>query len=197
MDRGDSDFASTNPMYVPVPGATPAAFVVAFSKDGHMYLLDSKNLGGMGGQKVDFTVAQSGMSIHTAPTAYRTAMGVHVALSTDAGAACPSGGGGGPMVLSVLIPPGAPPAPRVLWCAPLAGVTAPIATTTDGTNNAIVWFISNGHLTGVDGDTGAAVYTGTDSCAGVRQWTSPIAVKGRIVTGADGHLCSWSPAPAK
>jgi len=32
----------------------------------------------------------------------------------------------------------------------------------------------------------------------VRQWTSPIAVKGRIVTSADGHLCSWSvhpPAP--
>ena len=54
--------------------------------------------------------------------------------------------------------------------------------------------MSNGRLMGVDGDTGAAVFTGTATrCSGVRQWTSPIAVKGRIVVGGDGHLCSWSP----
>jgi len=197
MDSADLDLGSSNPIYVEVPGATPSTMVVAIAKDGHMYLLDSKNLGGMNGHKVDFTVASSGMSIHTVPAAYRTAMGVHVALSTDGGAQCPAGGASGKVVMSVLIPAGAPPAPRVLWCAPLDGaVTAPIATTTDGTSNAIVWFVSNGRLTGVDGDTGAAVFTGTDSCSGVRQWTSPIAVKGRIVTGGDGHLCSWSPAPA-
>jgi hypothetical protein len=27
----------------------------------------------------------------------------------------------------------------------------------------------------------------------VRKWTSPIAVRGRIVVAADGKLCSWSP----
>ena len=52
--------------------------------------------------------------------------------------------------------------------------------------------MSNGKLVGVDGDAGSSVFTSTDTCAGVRQWTSPIAVNGRIVVGADGKLCAWS-----
>ena len=51
--------------------------------------------------------------------------------------------------------------------------------------------MSGGQLKGVDGDTGAAVYSGTSSCAGVQKWTSPIAVKGRIVVAGDGRLCAW------
>ena len=54
-------------------------------------------------------------------------------------------------------------------------------------------FVSGGKLMGLDGDTGAVIYSGTDTCQGVRQWTSAIAVKGRIVVGGDGKLCSWSP----
>jgi hypothetical protein len=96
-------------------------------------------------------------------------------------------------VISVLLSPGSPPTASAEWCAPLGGtVTAPIATTIDGTSNAVVWFSNGGKLTGVDGDTGKSLYASTDTCAGVRQWTSPIAVKGRIVVGGDGHLCSWS-----
>ena len=41
-------------------------------------------------------------------------------------------------------------------------------------------------------NVGSSIFTSTDSCAGVRQWTSPIAVNGRIVVGADGKLCAWS-----
>jgi len=196
MDSGDLDLGSANALVIDVAGATPSKIVVAISKDGHMYLLDAANLGGMGGQKVDFSVAASGMSIHATPTAYRTPMGVHVAFAIDSGAQCPAGGpAGGKAVMSVLIPAGAPPAPRVLWCAPMTGseVTAPIATTTDGTNDAIVWYVNNNKLTGVDGETGATIFTGTDTCTGVHRFSSPIAVKGRIVTSADNHLCSWSP----
>jgi hypothetical protein len=69
---------------------------------------------------------------------------------------------------------------------------APAITTTDGTNNAIVWFINGTTLMGVDGDTGATLYAGTDSCTGVHKWTAPIAVKGRIVVAGDTHLCAWS-----
>ncbi len=194
MDNADADFGAINPVYVEVPGATPSTLIVAIAKDGHFYLLNSKNLGGMGGHVVDFMVANGTMAIHTVPTAYTTAQGVHVAFSTDSGAICPSGMPSGKVVMSVLIPAGAPPMPQVEWCATLAGaVTAPIATTTDGKNEAVVWFMSNGRLTGVDGDTGAVLFTSSDTCTAVRQWTSPIAVKGRIVVGGDGHLCSWSP----
>ena len=28
-------------------------------------------------------------------------------------------------------------------------------------------------------------------CAGVQRWTSPIAVKNRIVAGGNGRLCAW------
>ena len=203
MDRADADFASNNPMYVPVPGATPAAFVVAFSKDGHMYLLDSANLGSLGGHLVDFQVS-IGNSIHTAPTAYTSNQRVHVALSIEVAAQCPLGSvATGRVVMSVAIPPGTPPQPHVLWCVPIGGGSgppAPISTTTDGNKDAIVWYVNGTGLNGIDGDTGIPIYAGPQGvCSGVRQWTSPIAVKGRIITGADGHLCSWSvhpPAPA-
>jgi hypothetical protein len=194
MDGSDADFGASSPVYVEIPGAAPSTYVVAISKDGHLYLLNSKNLGGMGGHVVDFMVSTGAMSIHTVPAAYTTAQGVHITFSTDSGALCPTGGPSGKVVMSVLIPPGAPPMPQVEWCAALGGaVTAPIATTTDGKNEAIVWFMNNGKLTGVDGDTGAVVFAGgSDTCAGVHQWTSPIAVKGRIIAGGDGHLCAWS-----
>jgi hypothetical protein len=199
MDGADADFASNNPMYVPVLGATPAAFVVALAKDGHMYLLDSANLGGVGGQLVNFVVS-SGNSIHTAPTAYTSNQRVHVALSIEAAPACPPGIASGRVVMSVAIPPGAPPQPQVVWCVPLGGATgptAPISTTTDGKKDAIVWFMNGNVLYGVDGDSGAPIFTGgTGMCPGVRQWTSPIAVKGRIIVGADGRLCSWSVHPS-
>ena len=48
-------------------------------------------------------------------------------------------------------------------------------------------------LYGVDGETGNVLYKSGATCAGIRQWTTPIAVKGHIVIGGDGHLCSWSP----
>ncbi|MEO5770245.1 MAG: hypothetical protein ABIS92_17950 [Polyangia bacterium] len=193
MDSADADLGAVSPLVLQVPGATPSSYVVAIAKDGHMFLLDSTNLGGMNGHVVDFRVASSGMSIHTVPASYTTAAGVHVTFSTDSGAVCPAGMPTGKVIMSVLIPAGAPPAPRVVWCAPLAGeVTSPIVTTSNGSSDAVVWYISNGKLMGVDGDTGANIVTGADTCSGVRRWTSPIAVKGRIIAGGDGHLCSWS-----
>jgi hypothetical protein len=194
MDRTDADFGASSPLYLTVPGATPENYVLAIAKDGHMYLLDSTNLGGMK-PLVDFTVSNGGMSVLTVPTAYTTASGVHVAFSASGAVMCPAGSPSGANMMSVLIAKGAPPVPSVSWCAVRRGeATAPVATTTDGQNEAIVWYMSNGKLTGVDGETGAVLFDGGDgSCSGVKRWTSPIAVKGRIVVGGDTHLCSWSP----
>jgi hypothetical protein len=193
MDGADADMSANNPVYVEVPGATPSKMVVAISKDGHLYILDAANFGGSDGHKVDFTIASAGMSIHTAPGAYKTANGLHIMLSTDSGAMCPAGMPSGQVVMSVLIPAGAPPVPRVVWCAAISSTFAPIATTTDGTANAIVWFMSNNRLMGVDGDTGAQLYMSSNTCTGVQHWTSPIAANNRIIVGGNGHLCSWSP----
>ncbi|HZL19889.1 MAG TPA: hypothetical protein VFG23_19295, partial [Polyangia bacterium] len=194
MDSGDADLGASNPVYFELPCSTPSKILTVVSKDGHMYLLDAGALGGMGGQKVDFMVANGAMSIHTAVASYTTAKGRYVTFGTDSGAVCPgSPSGSGKSIVSVLIAPGAPPKPQVAWCAPLSGsTTGPISTTTDGTSEVVVWYMNNGKLSGVDGDTGAAIYTSSNTCSGVRQWTSPIAVNGRIVTTGDGHLCSWS-----
>jgi hypothetical protein len=102
------------------------------------------------------------------------------------GANCATGAGN---IVSVKIAAG--PVVTSAWCAQ-GGTAAPIATSTNGSAETVVWFINGNQLKGVDGDTGATIYAGGD-CGGVRQWTSPIAVRGRIVTAADGKLCSWSP----
>jgi hypothetical protein len=195
MDNADADMGSINPVYMEIPGATPSKIVAQLSKDGHLYLLDAAALGGANGHKVDFTVAGSGMSIHTAPGAYRTAMGSYFVFSTTNNANMCPGGVSGRAVVAVRIAAANPPTPSIVWCAPMSSpTTGPIATTTDGQANAIVWYMSGGRLMGVDGDTGASIYSSAsnDTCSGVRQWSSPIAVKGRIVAGGDTHLCSWS-----
>jgi hypothetical protein len=191
MDSGDADLGASNPVYVELPGATPSKILAVVSKDGHLYLLDAGALGGKGGQKVDYMVANGTMAIHTAVAAYKTAKGLYITFGTNSGAICPSGGNQN--IMSILVAPGAPPKPSVAWCAPLSGpVTGPISTTTDGTNEVVVWYMNSGQLMGVDGDTGATIVTSANTCAGVRQWTSPIAANGRIVVGGDGNLCSWS-----
>jgi hypothetical protein len=186
MDQADLDFGAVSPVVITVAGATPATMVAATSKDGHFYLLNPANLGGMAGHLVDLQIAGSGMSIRAAQAAYVSTMGVHVVMNAS-NVNCPAGMNGG--IVSVLVSPGAPASAKVAWCA--GGGQSPIATSTDGKNETIVWNY-NGGLKGYDGDTGAAVASPTGNCGNVRAWTSPIAVKGRIVVGADGKLCSWS-----
>jgi hypothetical protein len=193
MDSADADIASVNPVYVEQSGSTPSKMVLQLSKDGHLYILDAVALGGADGHKLDFMVTSTGMSIHTAPAAYRTSQGLYFVFSTTMGANMCPGGVSGRAVVSLRIAPGSPPKPSIVWCAAMANTTTgPIATTTDGTSNAIVWFTSGGVLKGVDGDTGAEIVS-NGNCSNIQRWTSPIAVKGRIVAGGNGHLCSWSP----
>jgi hypothetical protein len=194
MDSGDQDFGSASPVYITVPGSTPSNMLAAASKDGHLYLLDAANLGGMDGFKADLTVGGSN-SLHTSLGSYKTAKGTYVMFGMDSGGKCPAGGASGAVVMSVLIAPGSPPKPSVAWCAAHAGaVPGPIATTTDGTADPIVWFMSGTSLVGVDGDTGKSIYTGSgmNACSNVEQWTALIAAKGRIVSPSNGTLCSWS-----
>ena len=84
----------------------------------------------------------------------------------------------------------------IAWCSAISGnaSTAPMATTTDGTANAMVWFINNANtLKALDGDTGTQIFNGTNStCSNVQRWTTPIALNNKIVVGGNSHLCSWS-----
>ena len=61
------------------------------------------------------------------------------------------------------IAPANPPTIMFAWSASQSGQGSPWVTTTDGTNNAIVWVVGaqgDNRLHGYNGDTGAVVYTG-------------------------------------
>jgi len=195
-DRSDWDFGAINPLLVNLPGSA-APVVVAVTKDGNGFLLDSSNLGGTKAI-AEFDVAGQGMSTHGVPTAYKAGTTTFYALPVEMKAlGCPSGSGSGAVVMGFALSPTAPLKPSVMWCKSYTSTVYPalISTTTDGSSDAMVWYIDGGtKLMGIDGMTGQAVFNGgTDTCATVQKWSAPIAVKGRVVVAAKGKLCSWSP----
>jgi hypothetical protein len=221
MDIDDQDFGSNSVMLLKVPGATPSDYGVSMSKDAHLYFVNAAMLGapGGGGELVDLTLSPSNHSARVSPVAYTTAGGIHVAVTVDRGPylGCPAGSTADPamaVLMGFTVTPGSPIKVTQSWCTTVGGPTmgdagtiknrsaSPLVTTTDGTSNPIVWVAGTATQTGsgttanllygVDGETGKVLYKG-GNCAGIRQWTTPIAVKGHIVVGGDGHLCSWSP----
>jgi hypothetical protein len=186
MDGADADFGSSSSIIIDVPGATPSSMVVAPAKTGHVYFLDAKKLGGMGGELIDLNAGTSGF---TAPASYQSSKGTFVTLTLGT-VRCPSGSG---QIAGVLVSPGAPAKAEVAWCATAAGRYSPVATTTDGKSEALVWFMNGTKLNAVDGETGQVIFNGgATDCPGVIKWTSPIVVKGRVIVGAGTRLCAWS-----
>jgi hypothetical protein len=194
MDGGDADLGASSPVYFTLPSGMPNTLVAAVAKNGSFYVVNSKNLGGMGGAAITMKATNSapngGTSVRTAMATYQTTRGRYVAFNGGA-PICPPNKGTGP-IMSILITPGTPPRATTAFCADGGTNTSPITTSTDGTNEVVLWYMSGGKLLGVDGDTGASIYAGgIGNCGNVRRWTSPIAVNGRIIVGGDGHLCAW------
>jgi hypothetical protein len=209
MDQTDMDLGATNPVVFSAGGKT--YFAIA-SKNGEFFMFDAANFGGTdngdlvppGGAYLKIGPDQA--KVVTVPAAYTSSSGTHVVLSVANPLGCPQAPDGGvvndagtpiPFVMSILVTPGATPSLKVAWCSQTSvppQVPAPMVTTSDGTHDYIVWFVNGvtGLLTGVDADTGETLVTASGACPNMRKFSTPIAVKGRIVTGADGHLCSWS-----
>jgi hypothetical protein len=186
LDDADLDLGGTGPVIVDVPGATPSALVVAMGKDGKIYLLDRARLGGLGGALAVEEVVRG--PIIDAAAAYATARGTYVVFrALGGGVGCPGGAGGAGLV-AVRISPTSPPRPSVAWCAEEVGLNAPIVTTTDGHDEAVVWSVAAGgdnRLHGYDGDTGAVVYAPQGGSLGVRKFHTPIVAGGRLLVGTD------------
>lgn len=200
LDSADLDLGSSNSLLMRIPGPSmPDRVLVAMGKDGKIYLVDPSNLGGSDGHIATLQVANPPMpaltGVKTSPTAYTTSKGTYLAFTVESAPDCPNNVIGR-AIMSVKISGGTPPTASIAWCAPGPNPpSAPISTTTDGKSDPIVWFVNNGQLKGIDGDSGESVFDGgTGSCSGVQRWTSPIAVKGRVVVGANSKLCSWNAA---
>src|SRR4029450_13910092 len=130
-----------------VPGANPSSLVVALGKDGKAYLLNRGNLGGITAPVASLQV--SGSSIIQAAATYRTNQGTYVAFRANGN------------TLSVFrINAARPPTITSVWSLSQSGCVSPWVTSTDGTNNVVVWAVGasgDQKLHGYDGDTGAVV----------------------------------------
>ena len=133
LDDGDTDLGGSGPIIVDVPGATPSALVVALGKDGNAYLLNRDNLGG-----ISAPVAQSHVgsgSIIQAAATYQTAIGTYVVFRASSST-----------TTAFRITATNPPTIASGWNVTGSGRSSPFVTSTDGTNNVIVWVV------GAEGD---------------------------------------------
>jgi PQQ enzyme-like repeat protein len=185
LDNLNLDLGGSGPILVDVPGATPFHLVVAMGKDGFAYLLNRDNLGGISAPVASFQVAGS---LIQASAAYRTNQGTYVAYRASGNS------------ISVLrINPGSPPGitPHV-WSASQNGCGSPFVTSTDGTNNVVVWVVGatgDQKLHGYDGDTGAVIFAGggaNETMAGTHTYsTTGIAARGRIYVAGDDKVYAF------
>jgi len=203
LDFGDLDMGGSGPLLVDLPGATPSALVVALSKLGVAYLLDRSNLGGFGrgngrGGEGLFSQQVADGEIINAATAYTTANGTFVTFHGYGGAlglGCPTGQVGD--LVALKLAPAAPPSFTVAWCTGSGGEGSPIVTTTDGHSEMVVWAAGaegTERLYGWDAETGQLLFAGGgpgDLLNHVRRFSTPIAVKGRILVGADNRLFAF------
>ena len=123
-----------------VPDATPSHLVVALGKDRNAYLVNRDNLGGISAPIAVSQVASS--TILQAAVTYRTKQSTYVAFRAN---------NDGNTVLSAFrITPANPPTIASSWNVPgnNGGCGSPFVSSTDGTNNMIVWVVgTEDHLT--------------------------------------------------
>jgi len=182
LDEYDLDIGGSGPVLLTVPGATPSNLVVALGKDGNMYLLNRTNLGGVSAALVTKSVA--GGAIRQAAATYQTTKGTYVVFAYNNN------------LNAYRIGAANPPTITSVWSKAENGGGSPFVTSTDGTNNVVVWGIGasgNGQLYGFDGDTGKTVFT--NSSAVVMGGSSPfitgIAARGRLYVAAADQVYAF------
>jgi hypothetical protein len=187
LDNDDADLGGTGPMLIDVPGATPSALVVALGKDGYAYLLNRTNLGG-----ITLPVAKtfaSSVGIITAPSSYRTTQGSYIVFPGNSGSS---------QLIVFRIGATKPPTFVSRWTQPQGGRGSCFVTSTDGTNNVIVWGVGaegDQRLHGYDGDTGNTIFAGggaAEAMAGVRRFNTGIAARGRIYVAGDNKVFAFT-----
>lgn len=188
LDEHDEDLGGSNPLPIHQrDGAQP--LLIALGKDGKAYLLAASDLGGIGGQLVADTVSRA--RIITSPVVYPVGDDKFVAFQAP-GSRCPNASMS--QGLTVLkISGGSPPRMSTAWCGDLAGRGAPIATTTDGHANPIVWILGaegDNRLHAFRGDTGEPIFT-SDQLTGLRRFETLIATEDHLYVGSDERIYAF------
>lgn len=189
LDSRDADLGGTNALPLQMPDtAGGQSLILALGKDRKAYLLDRSHLGGIGSALATETVASR--ALITSPIAYPDEDGMFVAFHGQ-GTQCPTRQDG---LITLKIRSGSPPGISTAWCASVNGAGAPIATTTDGRSNPIVWMLGaegDNRLHAFRGDTGQPLAT-SQPLTGLRHFQTLIAAEGRLYVSADGKLYAFS-----
>jgi hypothetical protein len=186
LDGSDTDLGGCSATVIDVPGANPSQLILALGKDRNAYLLDRNTLGGVGPAVATMNVSNATLR-GTSSAAYQTAEGTHFAFHT----------GESGELRSYIINATSPPTIALAWNVSQGGRGSPWVTTTDGTDNAIVWVANvegDGKLYGYNGDTGAVIFNGggpNEIMNGTRQWNTGMVARGRIYFGADNKVYAF------
>ena len=199
LDGLDLDLGGSGPMLVDVPGATPSHLIVALGKDRKAYLVNRDNLGGITAPVASATVGES--SIIQAAATYRAEQDTYIAFRTTNNNANLS---------AFRITATNPPTIASGWSVNRdgGGCGSPFVTSTDGTNDMIVWVVGtedhntagDQRLHGYDGATGAVVYDGggpSELMAATHYYsTTGIVARGRIYVAGDNKVYAFAaPVP--
>jgi len=184
LDNGDTDLGGVSAMLIDVPGANPSQLVLATGKDGNAYLLYRKNLGGIAAPVAQLSVG--GGLLGQSSATYTTSQGTYFVFRS-----------GSSTLKAYKITPTSPPTIVSAWSVSQSGQGSPWVTTTDGTNNAIVWVVGaqgDQRLHGYNGDTGAVVYAGggaNELMTGTRKWNSGMVARGSIYIANDNKVYAF------
>jgi len=148
------------------------------------YLLDRNNLGGVTAPVAseNLPTAVRGQSAAT----YHTSQGTYFVFHTENTA-----------VVAYKVTATNPPTIAPAWSVSQTGLGSTWVTSTNGTNNAIVWVAGaggDGRLHAYDGDTGNVVYAGggaNELMSGTRKWNTGIVARGRIYYPADNKIYAF------
>src|SRR5437667_11594290 len=185
LDNSDTDLGGVSATMIDVPGATPSQLVLALGKDSNAYLLNRNNLGGIALPVAQFNVF--GTNRGTSAVTYHTSQGTYFGFHNESNT-----------IRAYKVTATNPPTITFAWSMSQTGRGSPWVTTTDGTNNVIVWVAGvagDQRLHGYDGDTGAVVYAGggaDELMTGTRQWNSGMVARGRIYFGADNKVYAFT-----
>src|SRR5437879_287335 len=186
LDNGDIDLGGCGAVLIDVPGATPSQLALALGKDGNAYLLNRNNLGGI---TTPLASANVGVGIRGQSAASdRTGNGKYFVCRDGSSA-----------ISAYKVTATNPPTIVPAWSVSQTGQGSPWVTTTDGTNNAIVWVVGSGNgdqrLHAYNGDTGAVVYAGggtNELMANTRKWNIGIVARGRIYFAASNKVYAFA-----
>ena len=175
-----------------MPGATPSQLVLASGKDSNAYLVDRNNLGGITAPVAQLSV---GLAIgETSADTYRTSQRNLFCFSSRSN-----------QVEAYKITPTNPPTIVSAWSVNQNGQGSPWVTTTDGTNNAIVWVVGAQAMRAIRlqwRHRRSDLRGGSELMTGTRQWNSGIARSWEhllrctttrfMLSGSGGHAYAYT-----